>query len=76
MCMEPYDNGKLKTMKNQWREYKEWLDKFIPDKVSKYLWYSNFEKAILMFLVIGLLYLIGFVVFGRELFEKLGQVIN
>lgn len=70
--MEPHNS----IMKDQWREYKEWLDRFIPDRVSKYLWSSNFERVLLVFFVLGILYLVGFVFFGRELFEKLRQAIN
>jgi len=63
-------------MKEQWREYKEWLEQFIPNKFRKYLWHRQFEKAIAIFLFVAIVYIILFFLFGRELFQKAGVAIN
>lgn len=63
-------------MKDLWREYKEWVEKTLPGGFGQFVQHKHFEKAIILFLMIGAAYLILFLVFGKELFDKFSSVIN
>jgi hypothetical protein len=63
-------------MKELWREYKDWIEKTLPGNLGQFIQHKHFEKAITLFLLIGLGYLALFLMFGKELFQKISGMIN
>jgi len=63
-------------MKELWREYKDWVEKKVPNSFGQFIQHRHFEKAIALFLMIGFGYLALFLIFGEELFHNFSALIS
>ena len=64
------------SLEDEWREYKEWIGKYFPHKLKEHMWHKNFEKAILILFVVGLMYLFTFLFYGEELLGEIRRILN
>lgn len=63
-------------MKDLWQEYKDWVEKILPGSLGQFIQHRYLEKAIILFLMIGVAYTTVFFIFGNEIFNKFSSVIN